>query len=45
MSCQVVTAAYLDSQELNPEDMEPKVGQWEDPAEEAAMKSSETMKK
>jgi hypothetical protein len=45
MSCQVTTEAFLDSKELNPEDMECELGYQEVPAEEAAVKSSGTMKK
>jgi hypothetical protein len=45
MSCQVATAACLDSKELNPEDMESEVELREVPTKEATMKSSGPMKK
>jgi hypothetical protein len=45
MSCQVTTEACLDSKELNPKDMESKLEHREAPTEEAAVKSSGTMKK
>jgi hypothetical protein len=45
MSCHVTTAVCLDSNELNPEDVEIKVQHREVPTEEAAVKSSGTMKK
>jgi hypothetical protein len=45
MSCQVTTEACLGSKELDPEDMEYEVGHREAPTEEAAVKSSGTMKK
>jgi hypothetical protein len=45
MSCQVMMAACLDSKELNLEDMKSEVEHLEVPAEEAAVKSSGTMKK
>jgi hypothetical protein len=45
MSCQVTTAARLESKELNSEDMKSEVEHREDPTEEAAVKSSGTMKK
>jgi hypothetical protein len=41
----VTMEACLDSKELNPEDMESEVEQQEVPTEEAAVKSSGTMKK
>jgi hypothetical protein len=44
VSCQV-TAACLDSKELNPEDMESEVEHRDIPTEEAAVKSSGTVKK
>jgi hypothetical protein len=44
MFCQV-TMEVLDSKELNPEDMESEVEYWEAPMDEAAVKSSETLKK
>jgi hypothetical protein len=45
MSCQVMTETFLDSKELNPEDMESEMEHREVPTEEAAVKSSGTMKK
>jgi hypothetical protein len=45
MACQVRTEACLDSKEPNPEDMESEVEHREVPTEEAAVKSSRTMKK
>jgi hypothetical protein len=45
MSCQVMIEACLDSKELNPEDMKSEMEHQEVPMEEAAVKSSRTMKK
>jgi hypothetical protein len=45
MSCQVTTDACLHSKELNSEDMESEAEHREVPTEEAAVKSSGTMKK
>jgi hypothetical protein len=45
LSCQVTTAACLDSQEPNPEDMKSEVEHREVPTEEAAVKSTGTMMK
>jgi hypothetical protein len=45
MSCQLTTEACLESKEPNPEDMESEVEHREVPTEEAAVKSSGTMKK
>jgi hypothetical protein len=45
MSYQVTTVACLDSKELNLEDTESEVEHQEAPTEEAAVKSSGTMKK
>jgi hypothetical protein len=45
MSCQVTTEACLDSKELNPEYMKSEVEHREVPTIEAAVKSSEAMKK
>jgi hypothetical protein len=45
MSCQVMMKVCLHSKDLNPEDMESEVEQWEVPMEEATVKSSRTMKK
>jgi hypothetical protein len=45
MFCQVKTEACLDSKELNSEDMKSEVEHQEVPMEEAAVKSSGTMKK
>jgi hypothetical protein len=45
MSCQLTMKACLDSKEPNPEDMESEVERREVPTEEAAVKSSGTMKK
>jgi hypothetical protein len=45
MSCQVTTEACLDNKEPNPEDMEFEVEHRKVPMEEAAVKSSGTMKK
>jgi hypothetical protein len=44
-SCQIKTEACLDSKELNPEDMKSEVEHREVHTEEAAVKSSATMKK
>jgi hypothetical protein len=44
MTCQVLTDMCLDNKELNPEDIESKVEQWEVPMEEAAVKFPRTMK-
>jgi hypothetical protein len=45
MSCQITKAVCLDSKELNLKDMKSKVEHREVPTEEAAVKSSGTMKK
>jgi hypothetical protein len=45
VSCKVTTETCLESKQLNPEDMESEVKPREVPTEEAALKSSGTMKK
>jgi hypothetical protein len=45
MACQITTEACLESKEPNPDNMESEVEHREIPMEEAAVKSSTTMKK
>jgi hypothetical protein len=45
MSCQVTTEAFLDSKELNPEEIESESKRWEVPTEDAVVKPAKGRKK